>query len=382
MPRSRMREIVFRLRWLLAVIMLACAGWAAHVLLAPPETKKTAFDMRAFLRLSLEGFIRPGYADLLASARRMETTIRTHCDGTDRDDARLENAFVSLLAGWGRIEVVDFGPVAENDRQERLFFWPDRQQIGARQIHRLLASRDSTVTVPENLAGRSVAIQGLTALDRVLWPGATPTNDPIDRAYRCAFAAAIASNIATIAGDLASAWSPGGAASQSWLNPGKTNPRYLEPAEAVLAATKALNRALERTVADRLRLLASTRQGRSEAILPFGRTQRANVLVQANLEGLTRLFAEGGYRVALMLAATRGGVTAVGSSARIVERELATSLATLRSLAALPASGRDDAAVERLNGVVQSLGVSRRQIAAIVGQTTGINLGFNFSDGD
>jgi uncharacterized protein len=381
-PRARMREVLLPLRWPLAFAVLGLAGWAAFMLLAPPARPTTAFDMRAFLRMSLEGFIQPGHADFLAAAQQMESTIRAHCDGTDRDDTRLENAFVTLLSGWGRIELVDFGPVAENDRQERLFFWPDRQQIGARQIQRLLASRDSTVTVAANLAGRSVAIQGLTALDRVLWPGAVATNDPADRAFRCAFAAAIAANIASIASELGSAWSPGGAASEAWLNPGKANPRYLEPSEGVLAMTKALNRALERTVADRLRLLASTRQGRSEVILPFGRTQRAYRLVEANLEGMMRLFTEGGYLGALMLAARRGEFNWIGPSVRIVERELETSVATLRNLATWAAGERNDAAIEQLNAVVVSLGVGRRQIAAIVGQTTGINLGFNFSDGD
>lgn len=371
-----------RWRWLLAVIVLGLVGSSGFYVLHRSSSPPAAFDNRMFLRLSLEGFLRPGYGRLHDAAQLMKAAVGSHCDGQARDDQRLEQAFETLLAAWGRIEIIDFGPTAENNRQERLFFWPDRQQIGARQIQRMLANRDEAVTRPEALATRSVAIQGLGALDRVLWPGPAGADLEANRSYRCAFALAIATNIATIAGELVDAWSSGGAASEAWLNPGKANSSYLDSGEAVLAMTKALNRALDRTVPERVRLLGAFRPGRSEAALPGGRARRAHILIRANVEGVRRLFTEGGYQGALMQAATRGGFPSMGPTVRVVDRELASSMAQLDRMAARLTSQAEGSEVEEVAVIIQSLGISRRQIAAAVSLTTGLNLGFNFSDGD
>jgi predicted lipoprotein len=369
-------------RWLLAVIVLGLVGLSGFIILDRSSSPPKAFDNRMFLRLSLEGFLRPGYGRLHNAAQEMETLVGSHCEGQSRDDQRLDQAFETLLAAWGRIEIIDFGPTAENNRQERLFFWPDRQQIGARQIQRLLAARDESVTRPETLAARSVAIQGLTALDRVLWPGVTGDDLEASRTYRCAFALAIAANIVGIARELMDAWSAGGAASEAWLNPGKANEPYLNSGEAVLAMTKALNRALDRTLPERVRLLGAVRPGRNEAALPGGRARRAHILIRANLEGVRRLFTEGGYQGTLMQAATRGGFPSMGPTVRVVEREFANGMAQLERMAARPISQEDGATIEEVGAIIQSLGISRRQIAAAVSLTSGLNLGFNFSDGD
>lgn len=371
-----------RRRWLLAVIVLGLVGSFGLFVLHRSSNPPKAFDNRMFLRLSLEGFLRPGYGRLHDAAQEMKTLVGAHCEGQARDDQRLDQAFETLLAAWGRIEIIDFGPTAENNRQERLFFWPDRQQIGARQIQRLLAARDESVTRPEALATRSVAIQGLGALDRVLWPSLTGADLEASRTYRCAFALAIATNIVSIARELLDAWSPGGAASEAWLNPGKANSPYLESGEAVLAMTKALNRALDRTLPERVRLLGAVRPGRSEAALPGGRATRAHVLIRANLEGVRRLFTEGGYQGTLMQAATRGGFPSMGPTVRVVEREFANGMAQLERMASHSISQAEGTTAQEVGAIIQSLGISRRQIAAAVSLTSGLNLGFNFSDGD
>ncbi len=60
------------------------------------------------------------------------------------------------------------GPAREDNRFERLFFWPDRRGRGLRQVQGILAEEDETATDPATLYQKSVAVQGLLALDFVL----------------------------------------------------------------------------------------------------------------------------------------------------------------------------------------------------------------------
>ena len=53
-------------------------------------------------------------------------------------------------------------------RLERILFWPDRKSIGLKQVQAALAAKDTSITDAGKLKGKSVAVQGLGALEFLL----------------------------------------------------------------------------------------------------------------------------------------------------------------------------------------------------------------------
>ena len=56
----------------------------------------------------------------------------------------------------------------QDNRFERILYYPDRKGLGLRQVQALLAEQDASVLAVGALEGKSVAVQGLGALEFVL----------------------------------------------------------------------------------------------------------------------------------------------------------------------------------------------------------------------
>ena len=129
-----------------------------------------AFDHAAVAKRTLEQHILPGYARFDAAAHTFAQKTAALCQApspTALAEAR-DSARDALLA-WGRIEHIRFGPITENKRLDRLIFYPDPRGFARKQIARLLRLHDEADLAPDKLAQASVAVQGFTAVDRVLW---------------------------------------------------------------------------------------------------------------------------------------------------------------------------------------------------------------------
>ena len=146
--------------------MLRALLFAALVLL---PGSACAADRDIFAAM-IDGFIRPGYADFAANASAMRDSAAALCTtpGADALATAREN-FATLVNSWSRIEIIRFGPVVADNRLERIFFWPDRRGIGLRQVQAVLADQDATAIDVETLRAKSVAVQGLGALEFTLF---------------------------------------------------------------------------------------------------------------------------------------------------------------------------------------------------------------------
>ena len=86
--------------------------------------------------------------------------------------------------------------MTEENRLERILFWPDRKGIGLKQVQAALAGKDASAPpTPRTLAGKSVAMQGLGALEFVLFGTDSEALAEPGDPYRCAYGAAIAGNL-------------------------------------------------------------------------------------------------------------------------------------------------------------------------------------------
>src|SRR5690606_3610781 len=79
--------------------------------------------------------------------------------------------------------------------------WPDRHNQITRQLARLLSAADDDALQPGRFATATVALQGLPALERLLFAQSSPLG-----AYGCRLASTIAANLGTIAGEVVDQW--------------------------------------------------------------------------------------------------------------------------------------------------------------------------------
>ncbi len=341
-----------------------------------------AFDHAGLARQALEKHIIPGYSGLVSAAEALTKALESYCARRTAEQQRsMERAFDGLVTAWGNIEHIRFGPITEENRLERIFFWPDRRGLGARQVAQTLKARDQDALDPTKLAAKRVAIQGLAALETALFD--TPAKEPEERGYRCAYAKAISANIRNLAADVLTAWTEPDRFARYWLTAGEEgNPHFLKASETTLALAKSLDNGLERVrdewIAGPLGLGVQRRR-LTPVLAKSGRTIR---LFGAGLDGLHHLYMVGGMNKAIVdTSGAHPGVT-VPLNAKLVEREIETARDQVRRLARQGKPFDPDAMMQPFVALGYPLKNARMQLTALLGLTAGISMGFNASDGD
>jgi hypothetical protein len=181
------------------------------IALAPPSRSETRTDY-AYERIVTE-LVVPGYAALAASADEHVRDWESFCAGPDESGfAQLRRSYGRLADAWASIEFVRSGSGAEDFRAEKFYFWPERKNAVERALNALLAAAKPEELAPEAMRNASAAIQGLPALERLLFDAGASKDDFRDSAaaqFRCQAGEAIARNAAAIAGEISSSFSIG-----------------------------------------------------------------------------------------------------------------------------------------------------------------------------
>ncbi len=341
------------------------------------------FDHAGLAETQLTRHIRPGYARLAASSAHFAAVVDRFCAvGVEGDRKPLETAYDRLVDVWGRIEHITFGPIAEGNRHERMFFWPDRRGLGARQIAAAVASRDPTVLEPTSLASKSVALQGLGAIEQVLfgeWPDAVEADA---RSYRCGFARSIAANMAATAQAVSAEWARTDGYARLWQAPGPANSTFAGGAEITSTLGKAMDRGLDRARNQRLiGPLGFTKQRRKTSA-PLNISGRSLRLVSANVYGILDLYSTGGLEGALVRAANAGKLFVVLPRIRRLAGDLRFTrdrLAGLRALRRPFADGSDTSGIISVGFPLKS---ARAEAATLLTLVAGVPADFTVTDGD
>jgi hypothetical protein len=365
---------------IVGTIMAALAAWSVFGGAASAQ-EAAAFDHVGLARQALEKHIRPGYAALVSAANALTAALDSSCARRTPEQQRaLDRAFDGLVTAWGRIEHIRFGPVAEVNRLERIFFWPDRRGLGARQVAQTLRARDSDALDPTKLAEKRVAIQGLAALEIALFD--MPSEGAEARDYRCAYAKAISANIANMSAAMLAEWTAPDRYVRHWLNPGEGNPYFLKPTETTLALAKALGNGLERVRDEWIAGPIGFGPQRRRLTPVLSKSARTLKYIQAGLDGLYELYTTAGMHKAI---ADTGGAhpdVTVPLNAKLVEREIATARDQIRRLVRQGKPFDPDAMMQPLVSIGFPLKNAREQVIALLGLTAGVSIGFNASDGD
>ncbi|WP_027061041.1 imelysin family protein [Mesorhizobium loti] len=244
------------------------------------------------IQRAIDGFVRPAYAGLRVHADRLAAAMHKLCEAPSQGELEAARAeFSDTVYAWSSAEIIGFGPIKENSRLERILYWPDRKGLGLKQVQAVLSAKDPTAVNPTQLAGKSIAMQGFGALEFVLFGDGADALAGKDDPYRCAYGAAVAGNIETMAGEVSAAWNKSDGFAALWANPGPQNPLYRDGNEAVTELVDVFINELEMVRDVRLKGFLG---GRPDADKPkqaiYWRSQNTTTSLAGNLAGIDALF--------------------------------------------------------------------------------------------
>lgn len=321
--------------------------------------------------------IQPGYRDFSEKSGLLTDRMMQLCttpSSTNLDQAK--TAFSEAAKSWARIEMVRVGPVLEKNRFERILFYPDKKGLGLRQVQALLAAPDDAATSPDTLSEKSVAVQGLGALEFLLYGTGSEELNSTAKSYRCRYGLAIAGNVQHIAMELVQAWDDPNGITKDWKNPGPQSATFRQDQEAVTEVLGILVHAAE---ALRDQRVESFYKGSDAQSFPkqalFWRSGLTFPMLSANLEGLRHLVHASDIKELLkpsqiwIVNSIDVYFKSLTTLAQDIDPNLETAVSTSQQKAKLDALLSD----------------SRDLIILFnddLGQALGLTTGFSFSDGD
>ncbi len=250
----------------------------------------------AVMEKAVDDFIRPGYRQLLEATLSLSETTHALCETPSFEAlGEVQMAFDGVVQQWSTIEIVRVGPVIENNRFERFLFYPDRKSTGLKQVQAILAKQDETATSVDTIKGKSVAVQGLGALEYVLYGTGSQFLEGEKKGFRCRYGAAIADNLAEVASELSDAWEKPDGIQAAWKKPGLDNPVFRNANEAATGLLGILVHGIETVKDQRLRpFYAGLVDGKIDPGHPklaiYWRSGNTMPSISANLQALQTLF--------------------------------------------------------------------------------------------
>lgn len=273
-------------------MMRALVSLLVLPLLVVPAIAQSDTDI---VRAAVEDVFRPAFADFAAATGALETDMGFLCAAPSMQLVMAARAqFRETVLSWSRAELYRLGPLLEDNRSERVLFWPDRKGVALRQVQAALVEEDETATTVESLTQKSVALQGLPALEFVLF-GTGSDALSTDADYRCRFGLAIAGALHQVASELDAAWQAPDGITQRLLAPTDADAEYRTEREVMEDLTGLLAHGAE-IIRDQRLLPFLGRDGatpKPKSAL-FWRSDMSVPAVLANFEGLDELFGRSG----------------------------------------------------------------------------------------
>lgn len=353
---------------------------------------QAAFDAESYRQLNddlVRGHVLPRYERLADASGRLAAAADAACDRPS--PASLSDFRAAALAAWDAwqsIQHVRFGPVERQRRAARIQFWPDVRNHTGRRLGGLLRAQDDASLAPGAFADSSVAVQGFSALERLLFEADAQkrlTDGTPEAAFRCALARTIAVNLSGIAQHVVREWSDGDAAySRVMANAGRDGSPYAKPEEATLDLFKSLFGGVELVGDVKLwrptgEVIEDARPKRAEA----WRSARSMDHVRHNLEAAQAMYIGGDADGSRGFSWFVREVAQDAALDDLLRRAFAQTLATARGIR-LPlrdAVGDPDerAKLDQLSKEVLAL---RDILAQRLAPALGVPVGFNSLDGD
>lgn len=365
----------------LSLAFLPLSAMAEDEEVAAPRAGLKQDAVPGVMQKAVDDFIRPGYRDLLEGTETLAEAAHMLCEKpSDETLGDVKMSFAEVVQQWSTIEIVRVGPVIEGNRFERFLFFPDRKSTGLKQVQRILATHDETATSAESLKGKSVAAQGLGALEYVLHGTGAEVLTTGKNGFRCRYGAAIADNLKAVAGELHAEWEKPDGIQAAWKSPGPNNPIYRDGKEAATELLGILVHGVEGLRDQRLRpFYAGIIKGEPDKGHPkmaiYWRSGNTMPALSANFTALQALF-----NTADMKALLPDGNGDVVSAVNYLLQAIVDDLDEID----LPVDEAiaDDEQRGRLNRILQNTNDVLQRLNLDFGAAIGLSSGFSFADGD
>lgn len=191
----KLLSIIVALGFLSPVAVLAASPWPAAN------------------RAVVNEHIIPRYQHLVEATAELEKHSRKFCAAPDEGGlADLRAEFQRTMDAWMAIQHVRFGPVELYLRYNRFQLWPDKHNTAERQLSKALAEQDAAQLADDKFPYASVALQGLSAYERLLFDGDANSERFLgvgQDGYPCRLLEAIAHNLARMSADVQREWATG-----------------------------------------------------------------------------------------------------------------------------------------------------------------------------
>lgn len=343
-------------------------------MLLSANSKSAGLDWQAVNQVIMDRHLLPRYERLAQSSRVLSQQATQFCKKPDSQAlGQLRDAYHGAMDDWMGIQHMRFGPVEMYLRYNRFQIWPDKHGTSAKQLRRLLAEEDREIFAPDRFPHTSVAIQGFTSLERLLYPAKLEWDQfgsDNTASYRCELVIAIAGNIAQMSSGLVEDWRPGDVAYRDLVLGAEQGNDYFENSEEVSSRLlNNLHTQLQAIVDNKLlRPMKGFKLRRAES----WRSHRSLRNILLNLKATEELYQ-------------------IGFSAAVADKALDTEIRTGFDKAIESAEGikvplyaikKDSVEHESVQQLIDNSRALKRLIATQLPKAVGLSLGFNSLDGD
>ena len=258
------------------------------------STSTPAADFQSTPQLAQKWVVdvyQPAFREFADAANQWAADTQDLCESTLGSRVySLQTTFTRLLRLYSRVEIFRSGPLLDNHLQSRLFYWPDKRRVGERQLRTLLADPDVASLSEQQLAGKSVAVQGFPALERLLF---NEGSQPVESAPQCHVVLTIIQHIASMASELDRAWQSDTDYVQAFLHPSAASPYFRHEDEALRSVITEIVTGLDKLVDQKLQTLLSG-EARTIRTAPLWRSRRTVAMLQGNVSGIHSLLFDAG----------------------------------------------------------------------------------------
>lgn len=362
-------------------LRLLLPGCAAFMLLHTADASADTPNYQRFNKAVVATHILPRYSLLVAQTIALDEKVAAACTG-EAPLADLHGAYHAAFDAWIDIQHVGFGPVAQFMRAFRFEFWPDKRNVTEKQLRKLIAAGDVTSLPHEKFRSSSVAVQGLSAMERLLFGQGFREAREFGDTYYCGLLRAISDNMRRMAAEIDAAWAEGDERYADVMAVDDAgNAVYFDTQEATVDLLMSAIVLVE-IVADRKLALpmGSTLERAKPRRAESWRSGRSLRNIRRNMAAFEALYdgtGEGGIAGLLYEAGTDA----------TLDDEIQASLRQINALlAAIPdplANAVSDPAYRmRLEEAVALLRVLRDLLTDRLAPALGLSIGFNSLDGD
>lgn len=282
------------------------------------------------------------------------------CDG-QIDRTRYLEGLRATWQAWAPLDAYQFGPIIQRGAVLSVGFWPDKKDYVGRGLRALLNQHPEALRAPQTIAQHSAAVQGLPAIERLLF----------DDMPACPAVIGISAHLQIMADTLYTDWFQDGGWADMAREAGPDNPVYLSADEFTKTLYTAIDFELTR--------IADARLGRPLGTFDTPRPAQAEAwraglsldIINAQLEGIETLL-------------VRGFAGAVfNPHLNWVQNVIDDTQDRVASISApLDVAVADPSTRIRVEGLQTKIRFLQLQFAEDIGPGLGVDTGFTAADGD